>query len=1064
MANNLLLSSAYIFKIVFIAFCYYVTGRLGLLLAVPPGYATAVWPPSGLALAVLLCLGRRYWPGIMLGSFCVNVFISFDVTNQATMFVSASLAVVIATGAVLQAVAGASLVRHFISIPNTLDRARDICLLVILGGPVSCLVNASLSTTTLALSGAASWENYGFHWFTWWIGDSIGVIVFTPILLLLLETGGLVTRNRKIMVSLASCAVFMLAILAFFWASHADHKNQQLTFERHAIDLKERVLDHLGGYVMMLPSIRNFFAASDYVSPEEFHTFVKDNYESDWGIYALSWNQRVTDEERASFENDMRLKKAADFAIRDMNDSGAFVPAPKRSQYMPVTYVEPFALNKEALGYDTYVEPRRKTALDEARQSGAFVATEKTEIVQDNLKKAAFIVYQPVYKNSDAPEAERIQPDNVRGYVAGVFLFSEVFKNTSFLAAKKNIMFTLRDGGVEPGQSLLYDSCSAGKQNCPSKILASHNSLQWQETLAFAGRSWIMQVLPDSDYPALRHNWYTWLVLSGGVLFAGMLGAFLLLVTGQTDSVQKMVHEKTSQLAEYAAAMEKAKKEADQAYNAKSEFLAKMSHEIRTPLNGLLGFIDLARDTHDENNKDSYIGKAQSAGDTLLKIINDILDLAKIESGKIVFDYKNFDIRAVLDICVDMFSRDAYRKNIGLYLNVDAGVPAILVGDEFRIKQILINLIGNAVKFTDHGMVKVDSSYKNGTLLITVLDSGIGIEEKMHQAIFENFTQEDSGTTQRFGGTGLGLAIVKQLLENMGGSIFLESSKGAGSKFHIAIPMAEGVSGDLPSAAIVEAPHNLYKILLVDDTPMNQEVGKIILERAGHFVSVASNGKEAIACISRESFDLVLMDIQMPVMNGMDAVRYIRQDMGLSQQKLKIIALTAHVLPDDRKKFLDGGMNSILIKPFKAKELLAEVQKAISHDQQAVRVLDSSAILSVDKSPLFQPQRLEDLREVLGAQATAAIIRQFSQALSENLSVLKEPRQYPDDIVQGTLHTLSSNAGTVGLERLSSLCRTLLDRIDDVSYSELLSSVYFLECSYKEGLDLLEKYVDERLS
>jgi PAS domain S-box-containing protein len=540
--------SRYLFLQVIIAASYFVTGRLGLMLAVPPGYATAVWPPSGVALAALLLAGCRYWPGVFLGSWILNLTVSLDTTVHSTPLFSLSIATAIATGATMQALIGSWLVRRFIRMPNPLEQLRDIILLIALGGLLSSVINPTLSVTILAFTHVIIWESYYINWLTWWVGDVIGIIVFTPALMLLFAPHSSVSNGRKLLVTLTLCSTFSIAVYAFFSASNAEKHDQETTFRREAELLHTEFSDDLHSYLEILASIQSFYAASEYVSAEEFYRFVKPLFIKYPGIQSLSWNQKVLHNVRQGFEAEMTQNTGANFTIKDRSDTGKWVTAATRDHYFPITYIEPASGNSTALGYDTYVETHRKDALDAARDSGQPVATGRVSIVQDSKIPFAVILYQPIYQRNATVDTVETRRTHLQGYVGIPFLFSRMLNNIATHAKQKNLGFALYDTNASNDERLLYDTKIASNKIDLSIRNVKPDMLKWEKEVNIAGRDWLLEIVPTSAYFAGNRNWSVWFVLTGGLIFTGLFSILMLLITGYTNSIQRVVEKKTHQL------------------------------------------------------------------------------------------------------------------------------------------------------------------------------------------------------------------------------------------------------------------------------------------------------------------------------------------------------------------------------------------------------------------------------------------------------------------------------------------------------------------------------------
>lgn len=933
---------AYLVRLILLAGAYYLTGRLGLLLTIPPGQATAIWPASGIALAGLISFGPRYVSAVVLGALGTSL-VHPDVIDLQALGIASTIAL----GAGAQALAGYWLVRRFLSLPALLEQPAEIFALLLLGGPVSCLVNATVGTLTLFWVGFVPAPALTFHWLTWWAGDVMGVFTFAPIMVLLLSPAGQIPNRRKRTVGISLSLTFCLVIYLFYVAKVSEQHSEQLHFDKQAAEIGQSLLADLDRYMDVLVAVERFVMSSSETTATKFESFTSSFVHRFAGIQSLSWNQRVAGGDLEDFEYSIRTQGYPNFAVRYRPLPGQMEPVSPSAVHFPVTYLAPYERNEAAHGLDTYAVDAfsrnlRQLTLDRARDEGRAIATGRIALVQAE-GAYGLLVYRPVY---DA-EVESLSFDERKasliGYAAGVFTIPKMIQQIAASAAQSHMHLTLHDV-TDEGRMLLYDSRTLDFRESQPPILVSDETLTSRHALQFAGSQWELLLIEDTALQG-QPNWSLWAVLVGGLLFTGLVGVFLLVVTARTEIVQRMVDRRTGEL-------ERALADAEELSRVKGEFLANMSHELRTPMNAIIGLTELTLDTEMTPLQQEYLTGVKDSSVALLGILNDILDLSKVEAGKMSLDNAIFDFRDSFDNILQIFSFRAQEKGLTFHADVEPDVPERLIGDQGRLRQVLVNLIGNAIKFTEKGEVSIRVGVDHRTaqqveLSVMVRDTGIGIPQDKQAQIFEAFSQADSSMTRRFGGTGLGLSISSELARMMEGSISLESNENQGSTFHFKARL--GFVDERESTTEPAAREGMraqasdrrddrrdgpWRLLLAEDNPLNRRVAEALLKSQGHDVEAVVDGEQAVERTAQEKFDAVVMDIQMPKMDGLEATRKIREREGSSDTYLPIVGLTAHAMKGDRERFMAEGMDDCVTKPIDRERLLTALRDCISASNQ----------------------------------------------------------------------------------------------------------------------------------
>jgi signal transduction histidine kinase/CheY-like chemotaxis protein len=867
----------------------------------------AIWAPAAFALVGCYLWWWRFFPVVFLASACFN-YQSHPTAELIALASDLGLEIsLLGIGATLQAAVGSALLRKWLGDPlNLRSDIRAFAFIFLVGIAVN-LISPNIGVFALSqfnpdYSAVNHWNNVLY----WWLGDSLGVLIVTPLLLSLLNVKQVEDRNSRLLVFATAGLLFVTVTLTTLFFSQNSYENTRELAKRELKVIENGLHRQLNNSINHIQILANFIQFTPDVTRQQFSTFVDQLMQNKSTIKAMSWNPILNAQDRTAFENRLSERYKKPIKVKGK-------PLVQDDPMVVVALISPEQGNEAAIGYNVYSNPKRKSVLINHPPHQP-TATPIIQLIQSESAEPGYLLFMPVYRLSQDSSPSNTASKTLIGYATGVFLAKKMVDKALGMTQNDMFFYELYE---DKGSSIF-----AGNTRKSNISLLQNDNLT---SLSFdlAGQTWHMNLTPNTEFWTHYQNHLTLMVYVLQLILVAFIMLLILLMNNRQIVLNIKVADRTRALA-------LAKQQSDDASRAKSRFLANMSHEIRTPLNAVIGFSQLAKQTDDGQVLENYIDKIELSSSNLLNIVNDILDISKIESEKLVLEHILFDMHVLLNRVKVMFEGVADSKNIHWQVKNLLSKDKYYLGDPTRIEQILINLCSNAFKFTQQGEIiltaeLLDTQGNKEQLGFTLKDTGIGINESAQSILFDAFTQADTSTSRRFGGTGLGLAISQELSHLMDGEITVQSEYGNGSTFCAKLTLQH--TEQKPEVKAVSLPKNLstLKVLVAEDNAINQLVIEELLKSIGITPVIVTDGAQAVEIIQQQDFDVILMDCQMPVLDGYEATKQIRQ---LPQFKhLPIIALTADVMPQDKLLAFEVGFNDHLSKPIDINKLSMRLQK-----------------------------------------------------------------------------------------------------------------------------------------
>lgn len=754
--------------------------------------------------------------------------------------------------------------------------------------------------------------------------------------------------KNNILWTIVAGTILTTLLMTLAWNNIINREQEVFSLESEIT--RGAVFDRMSAGKHISESMQALFHASQHVDVDEFRIFSEEILKPHAFVHRILYCPRISVEERTAFVEENRYWGIMNFEIYELDPEHKKVSAGLRDNYFPVIYTEPFSPEAATLiGFDLLSERRLHSAIDKAISSGIPIPSFSGQL--PGIPPDAYYLLTPMYRGKRWPESYENRRRGVSGLLGLVILPTKVL-TVDQLPPELTVTLEAIAPGNEAGSTVILEVSSVAKMEAGSVSVLS--------------RSYDIQVGSQSFRLFISRPVYLGKMNLRWLLTAGLGGLIVsiflfLILKGQTNLRQELderkraqealknhqnhladlVAQRTERLEMQARELIRAKEAAEDANQAKSEFLSNMSHELRTPLNAVLGFSEILKRQEHDDKKAHFLDSILTSGKALLSLINDVLDLSKIEAGKLELHYTSVSPATLMREMELLFGYRAREKQLGFFLDLSPELPKSLLLDETRVRQVCINLLGNAFKFTETGSVRLriqgvspeENHQSTVDLTIAVEDSGIGVAEPDQTAIFEAFHQLQTTVEPSSRGTGLGLTITKRLVEMMHGKITVDSSPGKGSTFTVLLPQVE-ISAIAPKAQVEELLPQLVvfqpaTILIADDIDYNREMLTTYLEEFPFSLIYATNGRETIDQVHLHQPDLVLLDMKMPVMDGYAAAAQLKVES--TNRNIRVVAVTASALKEDVDRIM-SLCDGYLAKPVAKSTLIRQLIRFLPHE------------------------------------------------------------------------------------------------------------------------------------